>query len=646
MADQTLQVRIEGDLKNLQAALTQAKTQVGQFENTVETNSKKVNKSFGQMESFAKGALSGIVAGLSVQALVQFGKAVLETTAKFQKFEAVLTNTLGSNSAAQAALAQIQQFAAKTPFAVDELTASFVKLANQGFKPTLDQMRSLGDLASSTGKSFDQLAEAILDAQVGEFERLKEFGVRASKEGDNVTFTFKGVETQVKATDSAIRGYILSLGDASGVSGSMAKISETLGGKMSNLGDNIETLKLAIGDQTSGIFAASLDWLNSFVEATSRAAKGVAKIREEANFAQLSSDLEANRKAVQDLASDYQSLDPALTTTQALAKAIAALKQPLLDATEGGDAFFNQGLTLSELRERIKGFEDLAVELFSVKDVTTLTLEEFKKIATEANKAVFLKMAMEADSFNSALKETLRIQNSIASGSGNVRTSFTPQDIAIPGMSGMPTKDEPILTADIIASNDFYTGLARAQSAFESFGGDFQGAVENFALNLNDLVRNNIGSAFQDFGYSIGEALANGTSVIDALGKSLLESMARFMGDFGAQLISVGVAGLAFSTMLETIKKGGPAAIPASIAAIAAGTALTIASGALRGIAGGGLGGGGGSVGSASPGATAMAYQGTGVNSGYDAMSDVEFRIRGNDLVGVINQQEKKNKRG
>jgi hypothetical protein len=113
-------------------------------------------------------------------------------------------------------------------------------------------MRLLGDLASSTGKSFDQLAEAILDAQTGEFERLKEFGVRAAVAGDQVTFTFKGIKTQVDNTSEAIRGYVLSLGAAEGVSGSMEKISGTLGGRISNVQDSFTQLQTTIGSINSG----------------------------------------------------------------------------------------------------------------------------------------------------------------------------------------------------------------------------------------------------------------------------------------------------------------------------------------------------------------------------------------------------------
>jgi hypothetical protein len=213
-----------------------------------------------KLDSFSKG-LNGIgakIAGaFAIGEVVDFGKEVFKTTAKFQKFEAVLTNTLGDGSAAQAAMAQITEFAAKTPYGVDELTASFVKLANQGFIPTINQMRSLGDLAASQGKSFDQLTEAIIDAQTGEFERLKEFGIRASKEGDKVSFTFKGVKQQVDFTNDSIRNYILSLGEVQGVSGGMEAQSKTLGGGLSNLEDSFEQLKLAIGEaaESGGLFS-------------------------------------------------------------------------------------------------------------------------------------------------------------------------------------------------------------------------------------------------------------------------------------------------------------------------------------------------------------------------------------------------------
>jgi len=207
-----------------------------------------------------------IVGAFSVTAVLGFAKAVFDTTANFEKLGAVLKNTLGSGAQASLALEGIKEFAKTTPFAVEELTASFVKLANQGFVPTTNQLRKLGDLASSTGKGFDQLTEAIIDAQVGEFERLKDFGIRASKEGDKVKFTFKDVETQVQFNNTAIREYILSLGDYEGVAGAAAAVSATLGGKVNNLGDAWDKFLNSIGTLLKPVLTAALDTTADFMD--------------------------------------------------------------------------------------------------------------------------------------------------------------------------------------------------------------------------------------------------------------------------------------------------------------------------------------------------------------------------------------------
>lgn len=230
------------------------------------TSPKGMTGSISKMKQSLSGLPTMIAGAFAVGSIVSFGKEVVNTLAEFEKMEAVLTNTLGSNSAAQAALSQIKAFAASTPFQVDELTESFVKLANQNFKPTMSQMTAMGDLASSTGKEFDQLAEAFIDAKVGEFERLKSFGIRAAKQGDLVSFSFKGQTTTVKNTDAAIQDYLLSLGKAKGVQGAMAAISETTGGKLSNLSDKFTNLKLSIGQKLQPIIHKVIDALSMMID--------------------------------------------------------------------------------------------------------------------------------------------------------------------------------------------------------------------------------------------------------------------------------------------------------------------------------------------------------------------------------------------
>jgi hypothetical protein len=217
------------------------------------------------LNGIAKTVAASLIGVFALGQVSAFAREVVNTTAEFQRYEAVLTNTFGSNAVAKQSMDDIVQFASKTPFAVNELTDSYIKLVNRGFVPTQNEMTKLGDLASSVGKPFDQLTEAILDAQTGEFERLKEFGIRASKAGDQVTFAFKGQSQTVKFTEQSIRDYVLSLGDLQGVSGAMAAISQTLGGKLSNLQDNVMQLRLKIGNALAPAMGWMVDRSSAFI---------------------------------------------------------------------------------------------------------------------------------------------------------------------------------------------------------------------------------------------------------------------------------------------------------------------------------------------------------------------------------------------
>ena len=217
----------------------------------------------------AGGAISSLlpqVAGaLSIASL---GNQIFEVTKKFEGYIQTLKNAYGSSTKAQGAFDKIQNFAAKTPYSVDELTAAFIKLKNRGFDPTTAELTKMGDLAASQGKSFDQYVEALLDAQTGEYERLKEFGIKAKTTGDLVTFSFKGIEKQVKKTDQeAIRNAIISFGELKGVVGGMAGQATTLEGKLSNMGDTWDSIMFNMGKSGKGFLSDMIDLANELLTA-------------------------------------------------------------------------------------------------------------------------------------------------------------------------------------------------------------------------------------------------------------------------------------------------------------------------------------------------------------------------------------------
>lgn len=322
-----LNVEIGAKLTKLDKGLNEMNRKLGKTDKTVK-------KSTSSVRGFGK----ALVVAFSAAVVSNLGRKVVDVTAEFQKLEAVLTNTLGSSSSAKVALMQIQEFASTTPFAVSELTQSFVKLANQGFTPTVKQMRLLGDVAASTGKSFDQLTEAIIDAQTGEFERLKEFGIRAKSMGDKVAFTFKGVTTTVDNTGAALRNYVLGLGELEGVSGSTAAISATLGGKISNLGDNMEMLFNTIGGQGDSAMGKFLDNLNSMIQLVTQGIKSVRQIKEEVALMNLGDQMAEDKAEVEALALRYLDLGVEIDKNSALIRAASDISEQYNTIVKNGTA--------------------------------------------------------------------------------------------------------------------------------------------------------------------------------------------------------------------------------------------------------------------------------------------------------------------
>lgn len=214
-----------------------------------------------------KGAFNAFLALAVVQYIFELGKKIFDTTAQFEKYDKVLTTALGSQKEARSSLEAIKKMAAETTFGVDELTEGYVKMVNRGLRPSQKEMLSMADLAASQGKTFDQLTEAAMDAMTGENERLKEFGISAKKSGDQVTFSFKGMQQTVANTPEAINEALVAFGEMEGVAGSNAKMMETLGGKASNLGDNVDALMVTIGDGLRPVFIAILDLINEAIPA-------------------------------------------------------------------------------------------------------------------------------------------------------------------------------------------------------------------------------------------------------------------------------------------------------------------------------------------------------------------------------------------
>lgn len=238
MSTAELDIRIRsGDVPNATKELQRLERQGA----TTERGIAGLTSGFGKLASAAAG-LASISAAMN---------KLVSTARQFDQLNAGLLTMTGSSENAAIAFAELEKFAAKTPYTLDQSVQGFTKLVALGLNPSQRAMESYGNTAAAMGKDLSQMIEAVADAATGEFERLKEFGIKSKQQGDRVSFTFQGVTTTVGKNAAEIEGYLQSLGENQ-FAGAMANRMNTLDGALSNLQDSWDGLFRSISSQGAG----------------------------------------------------------------------------------------------------------------------------------------------------------------------------------------------------------------------------------------------------------------------------------------------------------------------------------------------------------------------------------------------------------
>lgn len=191
--------------------------------------SERALSSLGSVAKIAGSALAGI-------SIASMAKDILKVNMEFESLRTSLETVTGSAKNAKIAFEGINTFAAKTPYSVKEVTEAFIKMKALGLSPSEKALTSFGNTASAMGQSLNRMVEAVANATTGEFDNLKAFGIKASKQGDDIKFTFKGVETKIKDSSEAIVGYLTKIGNTD-FAGGMERQGQTMKGTLSSLAD-------------------------------------------------------------------------------------------------------------------------------------------------------------------------------------------------------------------------------------------------------------------------------------------------------------------------------------------------------------------------------------------------------------------------
>lgn len=182
---------------------------------------------------------------------------IVDISAQIEKQKAILKTLEGNGDSAKKSFEWIKDFAKSTPFELQQVTAAFIKAKSYGIDPTTGSLKTLGDTASAMGKDINQAIEALADAMVGENERLKEFGIKATATGNKISYSWTDSSGQTKKTvvennKEIIKSTIEAIFNSK-YQGAMKDQMNTWYGMVSNMKDNYTNFIDAVM-QDSGAF--------------------------------------------------------------------------------------------------------------------------------------------------------------------------------------------------------------------------------------------------------------------------------------------------------------------------------------------------------------------------------------------------------
>ena len=251
MSDVT--VRFRGDTRQLERSLAN----VNRGLNRIDRNAKQSRRALQGINSTAGQVTTALRAAGA--ALIAFGtgrtiSGIVGATTAMEGFRTQLTTYLGSQEMANTEIARLSKLARSLPQDVNQLTEAFVIFQRFGIDTSNESMKAFSNIAAANSKSITQLGEAVADALTGEFERLKEFGIKVTKE--NNKFVARIGEDQVAMATSASQlvDQLKQLGEEGGRFGNVTVGALTLA--LSNFRGAVFEASAAIGDRGFGLALA------------------------------------------------------------------------------------------------------------------------------------------------------------------------------------------------------------------------------------------------------------------------------------------------------------------------------------------------------------------------------------------------------
>lgn len=578
------------------------------FEGAAGDSGKKGGNKFGSsFTNSIKGKLKSL-AGVAAAAAAAFAtgafiKKSVAAAASVEKLGVQFETLLGSTQAAQKQMAELSDFASRTPFQLEGIAAANRTLLAFGIsqEDSIVKLKELGDVAAASGSDFKELATVFGQVKAAgrlTGERILQFQERAVPIGAAIAKTMgiaeSSVRKMVRNGKVDFKTFEKAFASLSGKGGKfkdgMKKLSETVDGLFSTLSDNIFLTFAKIGKSFAPVTKVIL-------KDAIKAAKG---IRENFDFSDLTLSF----------------LDFAILVNRFLIQPIDEIVDIAKIAFQSVRATLQEVIIIGMIDD-LKSF----AEKFNLFGVFDGFIEEMT-IASEASKE-----------FSKDLDDTLddTLTNAFSEDSATYleklkQTMLDAKNIVDENGVELPDSKKKKVNVDEVVEpvggiSDIFS---RVKKDWDVNSASMIQTTDNMSKSITKTLIGGLGKGASSAFAAMGDAMAKGEDGMKAFAQAMMGMIGDIALQMGASFMAQGAAML-FAPGTQAM--AGPL--------IAAGAALSVVGGAIKALSGGK----GGVSGSGATGGVASSGGGVSVSGETDLLGVQEIEPQEPDTNIAVNIQ-------
>lgn len=230
----TLRDGVSGTLRKINAGTVQYKKNLRELKETGQRTWQSLKSGMTSVQAQAAGLATTILGTAGVMSTLGLSMSAAQ---ELESYKLTLETVMKDTKKAGELMKWASQFAKITPFDTAEVVEGTVRLQAYGISAQ-HTMGRIGDMAAVMNKDLMQAIEAIADAQTGELERMKEFGITKGmiqKKSDEMFKKQEVINKQGQIVDQQRFNQAMFAIMEERFSGGMKKQATTLKGIMSQL---------------------------------------------------------------------------------------------------------------------------------------------------------------------------------------------------------------------------------------------------------------------------------------------------------------------------------------------------------------------------------------------------------------------------